>query len=115
MIADRWQYLVVLAACVAITVPLEFLGTGVYRQSHRAIRSILPVAVVFIAWDLIAIVGHVWTYNPQYVSGIDFGALPLEELLFFLVIPVCGLLTYSAVQGVLHRLARFRRPRVQPS
>ena len=115
MIADRWQYLVVLAACVVITLPLECLGTGVYRQGRRAVRSILPVAVVFIVWDLLAIVGHVWTYDPKYVSGIDFGALPLEELFFFLVIPVCGLLTYSAVQGVLHRLARYRRTRVRAS
>ena len=115
MIADRWQYLVVLAACVVITAPLEFLGAGVYRHGRRAIRSILPVAIVFVVWDLIAIVGHVWTYDPRYVSGFDFGALPLEELLFFVVVPVCGLLTYTAVQGVLHHLARFRRSRVRTS
>lgn len=41
---DRWQYLLVLAACLVITIPLEFLGTGVYRQLGRAARAILPVA-----------------------------------------------------------------------
>jgi lycopene cyclase domain-containing protein len=113
---DRWQYLFVLAACLAVTVPLEFLGTGVYRQPGRAIRSIAPVALVFIVWDVLAIAGHVWTYSPRYVSGISFGPLPLEELLFFLVIPLCGLLTYSAVEGVLERVARTRRSsRVRPS
>jgi lycopene cyclase domain-containing protein len=112
---DRWQYLFVLAACLAITVPLEFLGTGVYRQFGRAFRAIAPVALVFVVWDVLAILGHVWTYSPRYISGINLGALPLEELLFFLVIPICGLLTYSAVQGILDRVARIRRSRVRPS
>lgn len=115
MIADRWQYLFVLAACLVLTAPLEFLGTGVYRQARRAVRAIGPVALVFVVWDVLAIVGHVWTYNPRYVTGIDLGALPVEELLFFLVIPVCGLLTYSAVQGILARVARIKRSRVRPS
>lgn len=115
MIADRWQYLVILAACLVITAPLEFLGTGVYRQPRRAARAILPVALVFIVWDVLAIANHVWTYNPRYITGIDVGPLPLEELLFFLVIPICGLLTYSAVEGILARVARIKRSRVRPS
>lgn len=105
---DRWQYLLVLAACLVITLPLEFLGTGVYRQIGRAARAILPVAAVFIAWNVTAILADVWWYNPQYVTGVHFGPLPLEELLFFLIIPMCGLLTYSAVEGVLGRLRRLR-------
>ncbi len=28
---DRWQYLIVLAACLAITAPLEVFGAGVYK------------------------------------------------------------------------------------
>ncbi|MFN2607294.1 MAG: lycopene cyclase domain-containing protein, partial [Acidimicrobiales bacterium] len=29
--------------------------------------------------------------------------LPLEELVFFVVIPICGLLTYGAVGRILRR------------
>jgi lycopene cyclase domain-containing protein len=105
---DRWQYLLVLVACLALTAPLEFMGTGVYRQFGRAARAILPVAAVFMVWDVVAIVTEIWSYNPRYVTGVRAGALPLEELLFFLVIPICGLLTYSAVEGSLARLRRLR-------
>ncbi|AQA01230.1 lycopene cyclase [Mycobacterium sp. MS1601] len=108
---DRWQYLLVLAACLAITAPLEFLGTGVYRQIGRAARAILPVAAVFIAWDLVAILADIWSYNPQYITGVHIGPVPLEELLFFLVIPMCGLLTYSAVEGIVARLRKRSRVR----
>ncbi len=110
VVVDHWQYLLVLAACLAITAPLEFLGTGVYRQIRRAARAVLPVALVFVVWDAIAIAADVWTYNPRYITGIELpAAIPLEELLFFLVIPICGLLTYSAVEGILTRVARIRK------
>jgi hypothetical protein len=47
----------------------------------------------------------VWSYNPKYVTGIELPfAIPLEEVLFFVVIPICTLLTYSAVSAILRRL-----------
>ena len=99
---DHWQYLIVLAACLAITAPLEILGPGVYRQPWRTAGAVLPVAAIFVVWDAIAIAAHIWTYNPRYVTGFQLpGEMPIEELLFFVVIPLCGLLTYNAVDTIL--------------
>jgi lycopene cyclase domain-containing protein len=103
---DRFQYLMVLGACLLITLPLEFVGAGVYRQARRAAAAILPVAAVFIVWDVIAIFADVWGYNAQYVTGIGFPKVPVEELMFFLVIPLCGLFTYNAVDTILIHLKR---------
>ena len=36
--SDRWQYLIVLGLCLAITAPLEFFGAGVYRQPRRLLQ-----------------------------------------------------------------------------
>jgi lycopene cyclase domain-containing protein len=106
---DHWQYLFVLAACLAITAPLEIFGDGVYRQAWRTARAVLPVAAVFVVWDAIAIAAHVWIYNPRFVTGFELpGSMPIEELLFFVVIPLCGLLTYNAVNAILERLRRAR-------
>jgi lycopene cyclase domain-containing protein len=113
---DSWQYLFVLAACLAITAPLEFIGAGVYRQAWRTAGAVLPVAVVFVVWDALAIAAHVWTYNPRYVSGIELpGSTPIEELVFFLVIPLCGLLTYTSVDAILTHVQRIRTRSVRPS
>lgn len=106
---DRWQYLLVLGGCLLITLPLEFLGGGVYRKPRRLLRALLPVLVVFLVWDAIAIAADVWTYNPRYVSGINVPFMPLEELLFFIVIPLCGLLTYTTVSAGLDRTRRLRQ------
>ena len=104
---DRWQYLIVLAACVAITLPLEIFGDGVYRQARRAVRAILPIAAVFVLWDEVAIGAHVWTYNRAYITGAKIPIqMPIEEVLFFVVIPLCGLLTFNAVSAILQRSNR---------
>jgi lycopene cyclase domain-containing protein len=104
---DRWQYLIVLGACLAITLPLEIFRPGVYRQAWRATRSVLPVAAVFVLWDEVAIARHIWTYNPTYVTGVNIPVhMPIEEVLFFLVIPLCALLTYNAVSAILRLVKR---------
>lgn len=105
--SDRWQYLVVLATCLAITAPLETLGPGVYRQWRRLIKAVLPVAAVFLIWDEIAVAAHVWTYDGAYLTGVSIPfRVPVEEVLFFLVIPTCGLLTYNAVNAILAKVHR---------
>ena len=77
----------------------------------RLARAVLPVAAVFLGWDAIAIGARVWTFNPRYVTGIRplFG-VPLEEVVFFLVVPVCALLVHGCVEVLLRRVRRGRRP-----
>jgi lycopene cyclase domain-containing protein len=104
---DRWQYLALLAACLAITVPLEMFKPGVYRRPRQVALAVLPVAAVFLVWDEVAVAAHVWSYNPAYIVGRYIPVrVPIEEVLFFLVIPVCGLLTYNAVNAIIDRVDR---------
>lgn len=102
---DRWQYLLVMAGCLVITLPLEFvLRARVYRRPLRLALALLPTVVVFVLWDLLGIVRDHWSYSSRFTSGIMLGIMPLEELVFFLVVPICGLLSYEAVGYVLSRL-----------
>ena len=104
---EKWQYLVLMAGCVLITLPLEFLGEGVYRQPVRLLKAMTPVVAVFLIWDAVAITHGIWSYNPRFVSGVDVPFMPLEELLFFIVIPLCALLTYNAVSALLPMTLRL--------
>ncbi len=101
---NHYQYLILMAGCLVITAPLELAGARVYRQAARLARAVLPVALVFLIWDALAIAGQVWSYNPAYVTGVRLPfSIPVEELVFFLVVPVCGILTYAGVQAVARR------------
>ncbi len=108
MDVDRFQYLLLMAGCLLITLPLEFvLGARVWRQPRRLLTALAPTVVIFVAWDIFAISREHWDYNPRYVTGWRLpGNLPIEELVFFVVIPIASLLTYEAVGRVL---AMWRR------
>lgn len=98
---QQWAYLAVLISCVVGTLPLELvLQARVYQRWIRAVLAILPVAVGFLVWDYLAVGAGWWWFDDRYLTGAFIGVLPLEEILFFLTIPVCGLLTYEAVRHV---------------
>jgi len=102
---DRFQYLSLMAGCSVLTFPLEIVFRArVYRRPGRLLRALrLPVAV-FALWDAVAIARHHWTFNPRYVTGWRLPLLlPVEELAFFVVIPICALLTFEASRRVLGR------------
>jgi lycopene cyclase domain-containing protein len=95
-------YAAVLIFCVVGTLPLElFLGVRVYRQWRRLLLTLLPVVAVFVAWDLYAIGAGHWSFDTSQLLGVMLpGGLPLEELLFFLVVPTASLLALEAVHRV---------------
>ena len=107
---DGVEYLALLALCVLVTAPLELLlHVGVYRQWRRLAKTLACVGAVFVAWDLVgARLGH-WNYNPDAITGLALLGLPLEEYLFFLVVPLCGILAYEAVRATLDDVAAWLR------
>lgn len=105
-------YLLVLAGCLGGALWLEpVLRVGVLRQVRRLVLTIAPVVVFFVAWDLLAIAAGHWTFDSAQLLGVMLpGGLPLEELLFFLVVPLCAVLGFEAVRKTLdqYRLGRGR-------
>lgn len=96
----RFTYLAVLAGCLVGTLPLElFLHTRVYARWRRWLVALLPGFVVFVAWDMYAIRAGHWSFDPDRIVGLVLpGGLPVEEVLFFVVIPTCALLAFEAVR-----------------
>ena len=100
---DRWQYVLLMAACLVLTLPLELvLGARVWRQPRRLALALTPALVVFVAWDLWATARGTWGFAERYTVGVTLpGGMAIEELLFFTAVPICGLLTLEAVRRIL--------------
>lgn len=49
--------------------------------------AIITVGLFFIIWDIYFAYQNVWGFNDDYLIGIRWFKLPLEEWLFFLLIP----------------------------
>ena len=77
------------------------LKVGVLRRAKKAALSILPVSILFIAWDAYAISQGHWFFDRKQILGI-YGLfdIPLEEFLFFIIIPLAALMTIEAVTTV---------------
>lgn len=102
---EHWQYLALLAGALLVTIPLEFIyGFRVWRDPKRLFRTLWPSALLFVIWDLYAINRGHWTFNPKYVTGVEFvGGLPIEEFLFFLLIPAAAISGFEATRTQLSR------------
>jgi lycopene cyclase domain-containing protein len=96
-------YLLVLAGCLVAALWLEpVLGVNVFRRGRRLLLTLVPVVAVFAAWDVLAIAAGHWRFDPAQTTGIVLpGGLPLDEVLFFVVVPVCAVLGFEAVRAVL--------------
>lgn len=108
----RFTYLAVLAGCLLGTLPLEvFLGARVYARWRRWLLALLPAFVVFLTWDLYAVAAGHWSFDHDRIVGIVLpGGIPLEEALFFVVIPTCALLAFEAVRRTTGWPAGDERP-----
>lgn len=58
------------------------------------LMALFSSSIVFILWDIYFTYLGIWGFNPEHHSGILVINLPLEEILFFLIIPFCCVFTY---------------------
>lgn len=98
---ESLAYLGVLAFIVVGSCWLELvLRTRVLRRARRLVLSLAPVIAVFVIWDAYAIASGHWWFDADRTTGLLLpGDIPVEELLFFVVVPLAGVLTLEAVRS----------------
>jgi len=99
---QKFGYMAMLAFTVFGSFWLEVvLKTSVLRRWKRALVSIFPISFLFLIWDAYAISQGHWFFNPDRMLGI-YGPfeIPLEEFLFFIIVPMAAILTIEGVTTV---------------
>ncbi|MBM3244102.1 MAG: lycopene cyclase domain-containing protein [Candidatus Omnitrophica bacterium] len=79
--------------------PLKF-----YRNIRALFLSIFITVFIFGIWDVFATWRGHWWFDPKGVWGLKIINLPLEEWLFFVVIPFCCLFTWEAMKYISNRI-----------
>lgn len=79
--------------------PLKF-----WRNLKALIFSLIIIVIVFGAWDVFATWRMHWFFNPVGVMGKVIINLPIEEWLFFIVIPFCCIFTWEALKFIKGKL-----------
>lgn len=73
------------------------------RNLLPAVAAMLIVAVPFIVWDIVVTAAGHWSFSDVYTIGWRIAGLPLEELLFFVVVPLTSVLVWDTVGYFLRR------------
>ncbi|CAB4662184.1 unannotated protein [freshwater metagenome] len=99
---SKFGYVAMLAFTVIGSFWLEiFLKVRVLRRAKRALLSIAPAALIFLVWDAYAIRQGHWRFDGKQILGIyGPGNIPLEEYLFFIIVPLAAIMTIEAVRKV---------------
>ncbi|CAM4253281.1 lycopene cyclase domain-containing protein [Zobellia nedashkovskayae] len=92
-------YLIILL--FSLSGPLAFSfekNLRLYKRWKYLLPAIAITMFVFVVWDIIFTHNGYWFFNPIYNSGIYINKLPLEEYLFFIVIPYACAFSFYAIQ-----------------
>lgn len=98
----RFTYFAVLLFIFAGSAWLEIaLRTRVFRRWKRLLLALAVPFGIFVLWDIWAIATGHWSIDPERTVGVEvFGIIPVEELVFFVVVPIASILSLEAVRAV---------------
>lgn len=86
---------------------------GFYKHWWRLFPAIGITGIVFVIWDHYFTVANttfeaagqtwtgIWNFNPDYLTGIYLFSLPIEEVLFFLVVPYACVFIYEVLKAYI--------------
>lgn len=74
-----------------------------YKDWRHLFPAMFVTAVLFIVWDILFTDAGVWSFNPEYLTGITIYNLPLEEVLFFITVPYACVFIYDVLNTYIEK------------
>jgi len=74
-----------------------------YTKWKFLFPSIILTMLLFIPWDVLFTMKGIWGFNPLHVSDLYILKIPVEEWLFFIVIPYSSLFTYEVLNAYIRK------------
>ena len=96
---SHYTYSLILAASFIGPLVLSFDKKVAFYQSFKyLLPAIIIPAGLYILWDIYFTSKGVWSFNENYITGIKLINLPIEEVLFFFIVPYCCVFIYECIR-----------------
>ncbi len=97
-------YVISVAILLVAGLILEYIFNE-HLFKHRRARIMWALVFLFIGtvWDQYGISQHHWDFPGKSILGIKVGIIPIEEFLWYLIVPYFCLTVYKTVQITLRK------------
>ncbi len=103
-----WTYMAILGISMLYPLAQSFEKRIYMARKFRFIfPGILAVAAVYVVWDIWFTRMGIWGFNHTYTRDFYLAGLPLEEWLFFLVVPYACIFLFEVLR---YFVKRFHHP-----
>jgi lycopene cyclase domain-containing protein len=102
----HYTYSLILLCALAGPLLLSFdKKVAFYKKWKFLFPSMLLPAFFYIVWDIWFTDMGVWSFNESYILPIrKVFNLPIEEVLFFFIVPYCSVFIYECIKSYFPRL-----------
>ena len=80
-----------------------------YRFWKPLALGTMITMLIFIPWDIFFTANNIWGFNDNYLIGIKILSLPLEEWLFFILIPYACIFMHFALVELFPKIELQRK------
>jgi len=71
-----------------------------YKRWKGILVSLVLVGAIFVTWDVLFTRFGIWGFNPEYHASLVIFKLPIEEWLFFIVVPYASIFIHYSMEFV---------------
>ncbi|MCW5906587.1 MAG: lycopene cyclase domain-containing protein [Chitinophagales bacterium] len=94
----RFTYLLLNAFTISIPLFRSFEPRiNFFSKWKYFVPANIITSIFFLVWDYFKTAYGVWQFNDQYIIGIKFFGLPIEEFLFFITVPYACTFIYETI------------------
>ncbi|MFP4621317.1 MAG: lycopene cyclase domain-containing protein [Bacteroidales bacterium] len=101
----NFTYLLLLLGTIAYPLAKSFESRlRFYKNLKYIIPSIIVTAIPFLIWDVIFEKHNIWSFSHDHTIGLYILGLPVEEWMFFLIVPYACFFIYETMKYFTGRI-----------